>query len=141
SKPERRLEMTSISPFDSWPLRAFQLNSKLEIIRSSEAARSLFGDASSFFDLLDEGSVKKAEKHLQSNSFSAPLELNFKGKNGEVGIYDLHCRQDSKFILNAIAVPKDDRVSKISAQLAGLSSRLNDTNYDLLLEKERTEKL
>lgn len=133
--------MTSISPFDSWPLPAFQLNSKLEVIESSEAADSLFGKADSFLELLDEGSVEKARNFLQSADFSGPSELVFKSPDDTTKLCDLHCKRNGEAVLNAIAVPKDDRVSKISAQLSSLRSRLNDTNYDLLLEKERTEKL
>src|SRR5690606_18335363 len=80
-------------------------------------------------------------KFFQSANFSGPIELNFKGQNGELILCDLHCKQHSDFILNVIAVPKDDRVKKISNQLTSLRTLLNDTNYDLLLEKERTDKL
>lgn len=133
--------MTSISPFDNWPLPVFQLNSKLEIIESSEAALSLFGKADSILELLDEGSVEKGRKFLQSAEFSGPVELVFKNSDGTTKLCDLHCKRNGETALNAVAVPKDDRVSKISGQLANLRSRLNDTNYDLLMEKEQTEKL
>lgn len=133
--------MTSISPFDSWPLPAFQLNNKLEIIEFSEAALSLFGKADSVLELLDEGSVEKARKYLQSAQFTGPVELVFKSPDGTSKLCDLHCKKNGEMVLNAVAVPKDDRVSKISAQLTGLRNRLSDTNYDLLLEKERTDKL
>lgn len=133
--------MTSISPFDSWPLPAYQLNSELEIVESSGTAKSMFGEKSSFLDLLDEGSVSKASKFLQASNYIAKLELNFKTAEGHLQVCELHCKWDSEYILNVIAVPKDDQVSKISAQLASLRNRLNDTNYDLFLEKERTEKL
>lgn len=133
--------MTSISPFDSWPLPAYQLNSKLEIVESSGTAKTMFGEKVYFLDLLDEGSVSKAENFLHASSFSGPFELNFKNTEGELQVCDLHCKWHSDFILNVIVVPKDDQVSKISVQLSSLRNRLNDTNYDLLLEKERTEKL
>lgn len=133
--------MTSTSPFDSWPLPAFQLNSKLEIIESSEAAHSLFGKADYFLELLDEGSVEKARNFLQSDEFSGAVELVFKSSGDTTVLCDLYCKKNDEKGLNAIAVPTNGRVSKISAQLTSLRSRLNDTNYDLLLEKERTEKL
>ncbi|RLQ86598.1 STAS domain-containing protein [Planomicrobium sp. Y74] len=133
--------MTSISPFDSWPLPAYQLNSELEIVESSGTAKSMFGEKPLFLDLLDEGSVSKAANFLRASNFSGPFELNFKNTAGELQVCDLHCKWDSDFTLNVIVVPKDNQVSKISAQLSSLRNRLNDTNYDLLLEKERTEKL
>lgn len=133
--------MTSISPFESLPLPAFQLNSKLDIIESSISAKSMFGITNSFLELLDEGSVSKAKKFLQSANFSGPVELTLKSKEGSSKVCDLHCHWQSELVLNAIAVPKDDNVSKIAAQLSNLRSRLNDTNYDLLLEKERADKL
>ena len=133
--------MTSISPFESWPLPAYQLNKKLEIVESSEAATAMFGKAGSFLELLDEGSESKAKNFLLGPRFSGPVELNFKGADGNAKLCDLHCKWDSGSIVNVIAVPKDDNVSKIAAQLSSMRSRLNDTNYDLLLEKERTDKL
>ncbi|MCM3610523.1 STAS domain-containing protein [Planococcus sp. MERTA32b] len=133
--------MTSISPFDSWPLPAFQLNRKLEIVEYSEKAQSMFGESELFLEFLDEGSVSKAADFLSSDRFSEPVEVNFKTAAGELKLCDLHCKWDSEFLLNVIAVPKDNQVAKISAQLSSLRHRLNETNYDLLLEKERTEKL
>lgn len=133
--------MTSISPFDSWPLPAYQLNKKLEIVEYSEKAQSIFGESSLFLELLDEGSVSKAKGFLQATHFPEPLELNFKTPSGDLKLCDLHCNWDSESLLNIIVVPKDNQVSKISTQLSNLRNRLNNTNYDLLLEKERTEKL
>ncbi|WP_422123814.1 STAS domain-containing protein [Planococcus sp. X10-3] len=133
--------MTSISPLDSLPLPTFQLNSELEIVGASETAHSMFGKAKSFLELLDAGSVSKARDFLQTSNFSGPVELNFKNSDGSSKLCDLHCRWHSEFVLNVIAVPKDDNVSKIAAQLSSLRNRLNDTNYDLLLEKERADKL
>lgn len=133
--------MTSRSPFESGPLPAYQLNNNLEIVESSETARSVFGNRSSFLDLLDEGSVSKARRYLQQSQFTGSIELNFIDKEGNNKLCDLHCKWDSKFVLNVVAVPKDDNVAKIAAQLSGMRSRLNETNYDLLLEKERTDQL
>lgn len=133
--------MTSISPFDSWPLPAYQLNNELEIVEASEAATFLFGKASSLLDIVDEGSVAKARNFLQASEFPGSVELNFKGRDGNRELCDLHCKRDSEFTLNVIAVPKDGNVSKIADQLSSLRSRLSETNYDLLNEKERTDKL
>lgn len=133
--------MTSISPFESWPLPAYQLNKRLEIVESSEVANVMFGKFGSFLELLDEGSESKAKNFLQSSNFSGPVELNFKGLDGHVKLCDVHCKWGSESIMNVIAVPKDGEVLKIAAQLTNLRSRLNDTNYDLLMEKERTDKL
>lgn len=133
--------MTSKSPFESWPLPAYQLNNKLGIVESSETARSVFGNPSSFLELLDEGSVSKARNYLQQPQFTGSVELNFIDREGRTRLCDLHCKWDSEFVLNVVAVPKDDKVAKIAAQLSGMRSRLNDTNYDLLLEKERADQL
>ncbi|MFD1031272.1 STAS domain-containing protein [Metaplanococcus flavidus] len=133
--------MTSTSPFDSWPLPAYQLNNKLEIVESSEAADSMFGKTNNFLELLDEGSIAKARNFLQSSNISGPVELDFKFSEGNLKLCDLFCKRDSEFILNVIVVPKDDRVSKIADQLSNLRSRLQETNYDLLQEKEQTDKL
>lgn len=133
--------MTSTSPFDSWPLPAYQLNRKLEIVDHSEKAQSMFGESELFLELLDEGSISKAGDFLLANHFTGPIEVNFKTASAELKLCDLHCKWEGEFLLNVMVVPKDNQVEKISSQLSSLRHRLNETNYDLLIEKEQTEKL
>lgn len=133
--------MTSVSRFDEWPLPAFKLNNKLAIVECSEEARKLFGDCSVFLELLDEGSKEKARTFLSGNQSGEPLELNFVSADQKLFLGDVYSKWAGDFCLNIVLVPKDNRLLEITSQLLSLRTRLQETNYDLLLEKERTEEL
>ncbi len=133
--------MTSVSHLDEWPLPAFKLNNKLAIVERSEEAKKLVGDRSSFLDLLDDGSREKARTFLSSHQSAEPLELNFISISNELFLGDVYRKWDSEFSLNIVLVPKDNRLQEITSQLLSLRTRLQETNYDLLLEKEKTEEL
>lgn len=133
--------MTSASQLDEWPLPAFKLNNKLAIVEYSEEAKKLVGDCSSFLEILDEGSKEKARKFLSSDRPSVPLELNFISVTKELFLGDVYSKWDSDFCLNIVLVPKGHRLLEITSQLLSLRTRLQETDYDLLLEKERTEEL
>ncbi|WP_203339249.1 STAS domain-containing protein [Planococcus beijingensis] len=133
--------MNSISHLDEWPLPAFKLNNKLAIVESSEEAEKLVGSCSDFLDFVDEGSRQKALSFLLSSESAKPLELNFISKTGELFLGDVYSKWISDFSLNIVLVPKDNRLMEITNQLLSLRRRLQETDYDLLLEKERTEEL
>ncbi|TWT07208.1 STAS domain-containing protein [Planococcus sp. CPCC 101016] len=133
--------MTSVSHLDEWPLPAFKLNSKLAIMERSEEAKKLVGDRVFFLELLDEGSRKKAREFLSGNQSAGPLELNFISLADELFLGDVYSKWDSDSNLNIVLVPKDNRLLEITSQLLSLRTRLQETDYDLLLEKERTEDL
>ncbi|MBT2571185.1 STAS domain-containing protein [Planococcus sp. ISL-110] len=133
--------MTSASQLDEWPLPAFKLNSKLAIVECSEKAKKLVGDCSSFLEILDEASRDKASKFLSSDQPVMPLELNFISVTKELFLGDVYSKWGSDLFLNIVLVPKGNRLLEITSQLLSLRTRLQETNYDLLLEKERTEEL
>lgn len=133
--------MTSASQLDEWPLPTFKLTSKLKIVECSEEAKKLVGVCSSFLEILDEGSREKAGTFLLSDGPMVPLELNFISVTKELFLGDVYRKWDSDLCLNLILVPKGNRLLEITSQLLSLRTRLQETNYDLLLEKERTEEL
>lgn len=126
---------------ENWPLPIFQLNRELTILSSSRLARTLFKESPVFTDLLDEGSRQKAVEFLNPVRDADPIELTFLSPLEEPKVMDVHCRWESDGIGNAIVVPKDRHYTRVSKQLSLLRKRLNETNYDLLLEKERTDEL
>ncbi|RNF38375.1 STAS domain-containing protein [Planococcus salinus] len=133
--------MTSISQLAECPLPALKLDSNLAITDCSKEAEALFGRCASLLDLLDSGSQNKARHFFKPDKSSAALELNFKTLTEELLLADVHSRWESASAVNVIIVPKDNRINEISNQLITLRKRLNDTNFDLLREKERTELL
>lgn len=126
---------------DDMPLPAFRLTEKLSVVSCSEEARRLFGEVSSFLDIVDEASVKKVKLILASESSSEKFELNLIAQPGKLILADVFAKWDSQFSLSVILVPKDGQLAGIAKQLGQLRARLQETDYDLFLEKERTADL
>lgn len=127
--------------YDDLPLPAFRLNEKLSVVNCSEEALRLFGKVSSFLEIVDEASANKARKMLASGMAVEKFELNVIAQPSKLILADVFAKWDSQFSLSVILVPKDDELAGIVQQLAQLRSRLNETDYDLFLEKERTADL
>lgn len=127
--------------FDGLPLPAIHLNNRLSVISCSQEASSLFGDFAELKDIVDEGSLKKAEKLLTPEKTPIKFELNFMSKDFELILADVYGKWDSDFSLSIILVPKKDEIAGISSQLKQLQDRLRETDYDLFQEKELTLKL
>ncbi|ANU17753.1 hypothetical protein BBI11_12250 [Planococcus maritimus] len=128
------------SPLAEWPLPAFQLNNSFEVIDYSFEAEQLFGKSVEFLELLDEGSREKAQRMLNTQATRKPIELNFITAAGFF-LADVYHRWNSDFSLNLVLVPKDGQMAAITAQLVRLRSRLKETDYELLKEKERSDAL
>lgn len=126
---------------ENWPLPIFRLTRDLTILESSKKARFLFSVSPVFTCILDEGSRQKAVEFLNPVYVDQQLELTFLAADGDLLLMDVHCKWEDNNIANVIAIPKDRHFQRVSDQLSHLRTRLNETNYDLLLEKERTEEL
>ncbi|WKA53882.1 STAS domain-containing protein [Planococcus shixiaomingii] len=133
--------MKQAHDYEDWPLPIFQLNRNLTILASSKQARHIFKESPVFTGLLEEGSRQKAVEFLNPANVAEPIELTFISIDGELLVMDVYCKWESGDIANAIAVPKDRQFARVSKQLTHLRTRLSETNYDLLLEKERTDAL
>ncbi|TWT03722.1 STAS domain-containing protein [Planomicrobium sp. CPCC 101079] len=133
--------MAQAHHIEEWPLPIFKLDRELTILASSKMARTLFKESPVFTGLLEEGSRQKAVEFLNPARSINPIELTFLSPSDEPTVMDVHCQWQSDGTANAIAVPKDRHYNRVSEQLSNLRRRLNETNYDLLLEKERTEEL
>lgn len=127
--------------YDTLPLPAFRLNEKLSVVNCSDEARRLFGEISSFLEIVDEASANKAKKMLASGTVVEKFELNVIAQPSNLILADVFAKWDSQFSLSVILVPKDGKMERVIQQLGQLRSRLNETDYDLFLEKERTADL
>lgn len=127
--------------FEGLPLPAFRLSKSFEVLDCSQEARKLFGPDKAFKDLIDEGSLKKAEKLLASEAASLKFELNLVTVADELILADLYGTWNLDEILTLIIVPKEGGLERISQQLRQLQNRLRETDYDLFQEKELTTEL
>lgn len=132
--------MTAQSQLAEWPLPAFQLDNHFAIIDQSLEAEHFFGKRATFWELLDEGSQQKAQHLLKQREQKKAVELHFVTAAG-LFLADVYVRWISEFSLNVVAVPKDDKIEAIMAQLQRLRGRLRETDYELLQEKERSDAL
>ncbi|MGI2327576.1 STAS domain-containing protein [Planococcus sp. YIM B11945] len=128
--------------YEEWPLPFFKLTRDFSILGSSGQALSLFGESPVFTGLLDEGSRQKAVEFLHpGQDGKKSVELTFQLPDGKLLLMDVYCKWQNSEIAHVIAIPKDRQFERVSKQLAHLRTRLNETNYDLLMEKERTDEL
>lgn len=132
--------MTARFQLAEWPLPAFQLNNSLAIVEQSKQAEQLFGKPSSFLSLLDEGSREKAQRLFKQQNEEQAVELNFVTQAG-IFLADIYFRWNSGFSLHVVLVPKDGKMAAITAQIMRLRTRLKETDYELLQEKERADEL
>ncbi|WP_088009603.1 STAS domain-containing protein [Indiicoccus explosivorum] len=125
---------------DGWPLPAVTIGQDFTILEQSPEAARLFGPASSLLDLLDEESRPKARDFLYSNKTGQRTELNIIGAKGERMTADVYAKWNGGEAV-VVFVPTDDSLRRISDQFTALRRRLNETNYDLLLEKMKVDEL
>lgn len=127
--------------FEGLPLPAFRLTKSLEVLDCSHQASKLFGPEKAFRNLIDEGSLKKAEKLLDPSKPSIKGEMNLITDASELILVDMYGTWDLNKILTLIVIPKEDNLERVSQQLRQLQNRLRETDYDLFQEKELTTEL
>lgn len=127
---------------DEWPLPMLKIDRNFTILEHSTAAQELIGTTSSFLELLDEESRQKAENLLSGGNSNQPIELNFVAGAEDRFAADVYLKwSDEEETAILVVVRHADSHQRIADQFADLRRRLNETNYDLLLEKMKVEEL
>lgn len=133
--------MNSTISLNALPLPIFKINTDFDIIDSSPEAVMLFTIKPNFNELVDPGSRTKAAAFIRPDSMAQKLELNFTDQEGKLFLADVHIKWESEHVANLVLVQKDPHMERISVQLNKLQGRLRETDFELLLEKERTDAL
>lgn len=133
--------MNPISQLADWPVPLFKLNGRFEILDRSGKAEEMFGKHQAFLELVDEDSRKKARQFLASSKGEAVFELTLIRADGDRILADVSSRWGGDGTCNVSVTAQSGHLQEVSNKLSSLRMRLNETNYDLLLEKERVQQL
>ncbi|MBA2175716.1 STAS domain-containing protein [Halobacillus locisalis] len=125
----------------SYPLPFFTINKNHSIYSYSKEAKELFGEPKNLLEILDEDSVEKMKEWVTPDIHKASLEVHVKSQQEGVDLLtvDLHVKWDNDLYGEVLLIVKDEKLTKVTRTLDQLRSRLNDTNFELLEEKEKLE--
>ncbi|WP_226580298.1 STAS domain-containing protein [Halobacillus litoralis] len=125
----------------SFPLPHFTINKNFMIQTHSEESEKKLGVREHLLDFFDEESVVKIRKWVTPEVQKVTLEAHLKPygeKNAPVPC-DLHVKWDNDLHAEVLILTKDEQMEKVTKTMDQLRSRLNDTNFQLLEEKEKLE--
>ncbi|UOQ46010.1 STAS domain-containing protein [Halobacillus salinarum] len=126
-----------------FPLPYFIINKNFTIHSYSREAARLFQLQEDFLQIVDEESRDKVKAWVIPEKIQTErnLEVLLKPLNQlDPFVADLYVNWTNDLYAQVVVVPKDEQVSKVAKSLAKLRTRLNDTNFELLEEKEKLEK-
>ncbi|GGF32283.1 hypothetical protein GCM10010954_34370 [Halobacillus andaensis] len=125
----------------SFPLPYFKINKNFIVQSFSKEASILCGTPENLLDIVDEESVDKVKKWVSPDLHNSALEIHLKPLNGEVEplTADMYVTWNNDLYAEVIVMVKDEKLTKVTNTLHQLRSRLNETNFELLEEKEKLE--
>ncbi|MYL21089.1 STAS domain-containing protein [Halobacillus litoralis] len=125
----------------SFPLPVFTINKNFIIQSYSKEAEDHFVITENFMDLFDEGSLSKLKKWINPEVKKVTLEVQLKpyGNASNPVTCDLHVKWNNDLHAEVLLILKDDQMERVTTMMNQLRARLNDTNFQLLEEKEKLE--
>ncbi|GAF66085.1 hypothetical protein BTS2_2985 [Bacillus sp. TS-2] len=123
------------------PLPSYTLNHKYDVVDCSKEAIDKFGQIKNIMDIVEEGSINKLNAWVRPDFQKMSIEINMINREGKMELVTLYAAWQSNNIVHAIILEQAEQISKISTSLSLLRKRLNETNIELLQEKEKLETL
>lgn len=117
------------------------INKQYEILSITKEMEELSASTSNFLELVDEGSISKVQEEVVPAKIKNKMEINIYQRERELDplLVDLYVNWKNDLQAELMILPKDQRVSDITVSLGKLRSRLNNTNFELLEEKEKLQ--
>jgi len=124
-----------------FPLPYYRINKNFYIYAYSKEACDLHGMKEHLLDIFDEASLSKVKETVKPEIQKASLEVHLKplDKQDSIKTADMYVSWENDLYAEVLLHVKDERLSKVTQTLTQLRSRLNDTNFELLEEKEKLE--
>ncbi|MEC3884529.1 STAS domain-containing protein [Halobacillus sp. HZG1] len=125
----------------SFPLPHVIINKNFKVESISDEAVEMFGEVDNLLDVMDEGSLSKIKKWVTPDVHKLSIEIAIKpsGEGQNPITCDMHVKWKNDLYAEVLIIPKDEQLSKVTKTMDQLRSRLNDTNFQLLEEKEKLE--
>lgn len=126
--------MTSIKHI---PSPYFELDASFRITASSKRAALLFGETTSFLELLDEGSLPKASRFLSERN-NGIIELNMHTLVHPHLLHTVHIDW-VEGTAHILCMPKDNQLNELIRKVDEQGIRLAETDFKLFEKKEDLE--
>ncbi|MGI8315642.1 STAS domain-containing protein [Halobacillus mangrovi] len=125
----------------TFPLPYYKINKKYQIQSCSKEAEDLFGPQENLLDIFDEYSKPKVKNWVNPEVQKVSVEIHLKPINEEDGplTADMYVSWENDLYAEVMLMMKDSRLTKVTKTMNQLRARLNDTNFELLDEKEKLE--
>ncbi|MCA0971724.1 STAS domain-containing protein [Halobacillus litoralis] len=125
----------------TFPLPFVTINKNYKIQTYSKEAISLIGEHENLLEIMDEASVMKVKDWVTPEILKASVEVHLQAMDDEEDLLtaDLYVKWNNDMYAEIILMLKDEKLTKVTKTLNQLRSRLNDTNFELLEEKEKLE--
>ncbi|RDY70894.1 STAS domain-containing protein [Halobacillus trueperi] len=125
----------------SFPLPHLIMNKNFKIESLSDEAVTMFGEVNHLLEIMDEGSLSKIKRWVTPEVHKLSIEIALKPLKEDKNpvTCDMHVKWKNDLYAEVLIIPKDEQLSKITKTMDQLRSRLNDTNFQLLEEKEKLE--
>ncbi|MCP3028231.1 STAS domain-containing protein [Halobacillus sp. A5] len=125
----------------AFPLPYYKINKNFTVQTYSEEAFKLWGNQENLLHIIDEESIEKVKKWISPDIHKSSVEAHLKPVNGgnDPLTADVYTTWNNDLYAEVILMMKDDKLNRVTKTLNQLRSRLNDTNFELLEEKEKLE--
>ncbi|WP_028783621.1 STAS domain-containing protein [Thalassobacillus devorans] len=117
------------------------INRQYEVLYFSKEVEEITDLSSNFLELVDEGSISKVQEEVSPAKNKNKVEINiYQGERKlDPLLIDLYIHWKNDLQAELLLIPKDQRISDITVSLGELRSRLSNTNFELLEEKEKLQ--
>lgn len=122
--------------FTHHPLPAFVVDTDLTIKEQSQVATEMFENSSTFLNLVDVESRKKALELIKTED---EVELVLNTLNSPYSLFTVFTRWTDEGEGLVVCVQQNSKIAELSSSLQMQRSRLAETNFDLLDKKEELE--
>lgn len=123
---------------DQLPIPFVTIDRKFYILEYTPEANELLDLNPSFLESVDKDSHDKVIKWVNPDAGKVNIEINME-KGSEVFLIDLYVHWKNDLQAEVIMMPKYEENNHVSGMLEKLQKRLNDTNFELLEEKDKLE--
>ncbi|RLL42130.1 STAS domain-containing protein [Oceanobacillus piezotolerans] len=124
-----------------YPVPSFQIDRNLNIRSASQEAWDMFERTDSLMRMIDSKSCLKAKQMLQPSNGKVSFEINMIDKKGQILLVDCYAGWTSELHGEIMILEKNKEMSNILSQFQKLRTRLQETDMELLKEKERLQQV
>lgn len=124
-----------------WSFPVFKVDKNLTVVEQSADAARLFGQITSFRDLLTENSRELAASLISSEEDHGSIELYLYNKAGEITLVDTYIAKENDLHAYLTVVEKESEKNRESSCLSEMRTELQRKNAELMAEKERVEQM